>query len=58
LVRSVRFVTQALVSSGTGWMDAEPEIDQRKTDICAVNEDGNHRENTSFAGLMGWNTWF
>jgi glycerol-3-phosphate cytidylyltransferase-like family protein len=26
MVRSVRFVTEALVSTGQGWLDAEPEI--------------------------------
>jgi glycerol-3-phosphate cytidylyltransferase-like family protein len=53
LVQSVRFVTQALVSSGTGWMDAEPEIDQRKTDICAVIEDGNQPEKHEFCRAHG-----
>jgi len=40
MVASVRHVTQALVSSGQGWLDAEPEIAQIKPDIYAVNEDG------------------
>ena len=37
---SIRYVTQALVSSGQGWLDAEPEIQRLKPDIYAVNEDG------------------
>src|SRR5262249_53918082 len=40
LVGSVRFVTRALVSSGRGWLDAEPEIAQIQPDIYVVNEDG------------------
>jgi cytidyltransferase-like protein len=40
LVGSVRYVTQALVSTGDGWLDAEPEILRLKPDIYAVNEDG------------------
>jgi cytidyltransferase-like protein len=40
LVGSVRFVKQALISSGQGWLDADPEIQRLKPDIYAVNEDG------------------
>ena len=40
VVGSIRYVTQALVSTGHGWMDAEPEIERIKPDIYAVNEDG------------------
>jgi cytidyltransferase-like protein len=37
---SIKFVKQALVSTGNGWLDAEPEILRLKPDIYAVNEDG------------------
>ncbi len=40
MVQSVRFVRQALISTGEGWLDAEPEIARLKPDIYAVNEDG------------------
>jgi cytidyltransferase-like protein len=40
VVSSIRFVKQALVSSGTGWLDADPEIKRLQPDIYAVNEDG------------------
>ena len=40
VVGSIRFVKQALVSTGEGWLDAEPEIKRLKPDIYAVNEDG------------------
>jgi len=40
MVQAVRFVKAALVSSGEGWLDAEPEIARIKPDIYAVNEDG------------------
>jgi cytidyltransferase-like protein len=40
LVASIRFVVQALISSGNGWLDAAPEIQRLKPDIYAVNEDG------------------
>jgi len=53
MVQSVRFVKQALISSGNGWMDAEPEIFQIKPDIYAVNEDGDQPEKRSFCELHG-----
>lgn len=48
VVQSIRFVKQALISSGSGWMDAEPEIDLIKPDIYAVNEDGDVPEKRTF----------
>ena len=40
VVGSIKYVKQALVSSGDGWLDADPEIQKLKPDIYAVNEDG------------------
>jgi cytidyltransferase-like protein len=40
--------SQALISSGTGWMDAEPDIDLVKPDMYAVNEDGDKPEKRQF----------
>jgi cytidyltransferase-like protein len=40
VVGSIKFVKQALISSGGGWLDADPEIKKLKPDIYAVNEDG------------------
>jgi cytidyltransferase-like protein len=40
VVGSIEFVKQALISSGNGWLDADPEIKKLKPDIYAVNEDG------------------
>jgi cytidyltransferase-like protein len=37
---SICFVKQALISSGDGWLDAEPEIKRIKPDGYVVNEDG------------------
>ena len=37
---SIRFVKQALISTGSGWLDAEPEIERIKPDCYIVNEDG------------------
>jgi cytidyltransferase-like protein len=40
VVGSIKYVKQAIISSGNGWLDADPEIKQLKPDIYAVNEDG------------------
>jgi cytidyltransferase-like protein len=40
VVGSIKFVKEALISSGDGWLDADPEIKRLKPDIYAVNEDG------------------
>ena len=40
VVGSIKFVKQALISSGDGWLDADPEIQKLQPDIYAVNEDG------------------
>jgi cytidyltransferase-like protein len=40
LVGSIKYVKQALISSGDGWLDADPEIRRLQPDIYAVNEDG------------------
>ena len=48
MVQSIRYVCQALVSSGQGWMDAEPEIALIKPDLYAVNEDGDKPEKRQF----------
>ena len=48
MVQSIRFVKQAQISSGSGWMDAEPEIDVIKPDYYVVNEDGDKPEKQAF----------
>jgi len=46
-------VKQALVSTGHGWMDAEPEIQRVRPDIYAVNEDGDKPEKKEFCREHG-----
>ena len=53
IVQSIRFVKQALISTGTGWLDAEPEIELLKPDIYAVNEDGDKPEKRQFCEKHG-----
>jgi cytidyltransferase-like protein len=53
MVQAVRFVHQALVSTGTGWMDAEPEIRRIGAHAYAVNEDGDRPEKREFCRANG-----
>jgi cytidyltransferase-like protein len=53
LVGSIKYVTQALISSGTGWLDADPEIQRIQPDIYAVNEDGDQGGKREYCASMG-----
>ena len=53
MVGSICFVKQTLISSGHGWMDAEPEIDIIKPHIYAVNQDGDKPEKREFCKEHG-----
>ena len=53
MVQCVRYVEQALISSGTGWLDAEQEILRIKPDIYAVNEDGDKPVKREFCREQG-----
>jgi cytidyltransferase-like protein len=50
---SIRHIHQALVSSGSGWMDAEPEITVIGARVYAVNEDGDKPEKREFCRTRG-----
>jgi cytidyltransferase-like protein len=53
MVGAVRSVHQCLVSSGEGWMDAEPEIDAIRPAYYVVNEDGDQPEKRAFCRQHG-----
>jgi cytidyltransferase-like protein len=53
MVGSVRQVTQALISSGEGWLDADPEIRRLKPDLYAVNEDGDKGGKREYCHKLG-----
>jgi cytidyltransferase-like protein len=50
---AVRYVAQASVSTGHGWLDAEPEILRLRPDIYAVNEDGDRGGKRDFCARHG-----
>ena len=53
MVGAVRSVHRCLVSSGSGWMDAEPEIDRIRPTHYVVNEDGDQPEKREFCRQRG-----
>jgi cytidyltransferase-like protein len=53
MVGSMKAVYRCLVSSGSGWMDAEPEIDVLKPRYYVVNEDGDKPEKAEFCAQHG-----
>ena len=46
-------MTQALISSGDGWLDADPEIRKIKPDIYVVNEDGDKGGKREYCRQLG-----
>jgi cytidyltransferase-like protein len=53
MVQSIRYVKEALITSGHGWMDAEPEIQRVGIDAYAVNDDGDKPEKRAFCAENG-----
>ena len=53
LVAAVRFVRQALISSGDGWLDAEPEIRTLRPNLYVVNDDGDKPEKREYCDAHG-----
>jgi cytidyltransferase-like protein len=53
MVGAVRFVRQAFVAAGFGWLDVETEIDRIKPDYYLVNEDGDRPEKRDFCARRG-----
>ncbi len=53
MVQAIDVVHQALVSTGSGWMDAEPEIDSIRPNVYLVNEDGDQPEKLEFCRTHG-----
>lgn len=53
VVGSIKYVKQALITTGTGWVDADPEIRRLKPDIYIVNEDGDKGGKREYCRKMG-----
>jgi len=53
MVGSIKYVKQALITTGSGWVDADPEIRRLKPDIYVVNEDGDKGGKREYCQRMG-----
>jgi cytidyltransferase-like protein len=53
MVQAVRCVHSGRISSGKGWMDAEPEINEIAPHAYIVNEDGDQPEKRAFCRAHG-----
>lgn len=53
MIGAVRCVHRCLVSSGSGWMDAEPEVATIRPRSYVVNEDGDKPEKREFCRAHG-----
>ncbi len=53
VVGSIKYVKQALIATGSGWLDADPEIRRLKPDIYIVNEDGDKGGKREYCRQMG-----
>jgi len=53
VVGSIKFVKQALITTGSGWLDADPEIRRLKPDIYVVNEEGDKGGKREYCEKLG-----
>ena len=53
VVGSIKYVKQALVTTGSGWVDADPEIRRLQPDIYVVNEDGDKGGKREYCRELG-----
>jgi len=53
MIQAVRHVKEAVISTGHGWMDAEPEVQRLKPGRYIVNEDGDRPEKRRFCERYG-----
>ncbi len=53
VVGAIRFVSGALIATGDGWLDAEPQIRELKPQVYVVNEDGDRGGKGEFCRANG-----
>jgi cytidyltransferase-like protein len=53
VIGSIKYVKQALITTGTGWVDADPEIRRLQPDIYVVNEDGDKGGKREYCEKLG-----
>lgn len=53
VVGSIKYVKLALITTGSGWVDADPEIRRLEPDIYVVNEDGDKGGKREYCQELG-----
>jgi cytidyltransferase-like protein len=53
IVKSIRYVEDAFLGTGTGMLDFEPELRRLKPDFLIVNEDGHTEEKRALCARLG-----
>jgi cytidyltransferase-like protein len=53
MVAAVRYVAHTLISTGSGWLDAEPELRRLAPRMYIVNEDGDKPEKRGYCAERG-----
>jgi cytidyltransferase-like protein len=53
MVGAIRHVAACLIASGSGWLDAAPEMERLDADILVVNEDGDRPEKAAWCAAHG-----
>ncbi len=53
MVGAIKYVACAMVSTGSGWLDADPDIRQLKPDYYVVNEDGDKGGKREYCAELG-----
>lgn len=53
VVGSIKHVKQALINTGFGWLDADPEIQRLRPDCYIVNEDGDKGGKREYCAGLG-----
>lgn len=52
-VAAIKYVREAFISTGSGWLDADPEIRVLRPDIYLVNEDGDKGGKREYCAALG-----
>lgn len=53
LVQSIRYVHEAFINSGSGFLDFAPDLERLRPDIFVVNEDGDRESKRAFCKEYG-----
>lgn len=53
MVKAIRYVHDAFINSGSGYLDFAPDIEKLRPDVFVVNEDGDRESKRAFCAEYG-----